>query len=100
MQFVITTTEPIENLYQVAQQVLERAKASGMFWFVDSDLKLDKPQADASWSIATWSRELGLTKQDVGSVAGRRHGRRLRQLLLPSPAARTRSFRRCCRSTG
>ncbi|RBB94414.1 multidrug efflux protein, partial [Pseudomonas sp. MWU12-2115] len=45
VQFVITTTEPFENLNQVAQQVMDKARASGKFYFVDADLKIDKPQA-------------------------------------------------------
>ena len=44
VQFVIKTTEPFENLNDVAQDVLEKAQASGMFFFVDTDLKIDKPQ--------------------------------------------------------
>jgi len=69
LQFVITTTEPIENLYEVANQVLDKAKASGMFWFVDSDLKLDKPQAtlDVDRDMIA---DMGLTQQDVGSSLG------------------------------
>ena len=43
VQFVVTTTEPFENLNTVAQQILERARASGKFYFVDVDLKLDRP---------------------------------------------------------
>jgi multidrug efflux pump len=69
LQFVITTTEPIENLNEVATAVLDKAKASGMFWFVDSDLKLDKPQAtlDVDRDIVA---DMGLTQQDVGSSLG------------------------------
>lgn len=69
LQFVITTTEPIENLYEVANQVLDKAKSSGMFWFVDSDLKLDKPQAtlDVDRDMIA---DMGLTQQDVGSSLG------------------------------
>ena len=67
VQFVITTTEPFENLNEVAQQVLEKAKASGKFYFVDTDLKIDKPQA-----TVTLDRDkiaaLGLTQQDVGNA--------------------------------
>src|SRR5262249_15612772 len=33
VQFVITTTEPVESLDRVANAVLAKAKASGMFWF-------------------------------------------------------------------
>jgi len=67
VQFVITTTEPFENLNEVAQQVLEKAKASGKFYFIDADLKIDKPQA-----TVTVDREkitaLGMTQQDVGNA--------------------------------
>jgi multidrug efflux pump len=67
VQFVITTTEPIENLNEVASKVLDQAKSSGMFWFIDADLKLDKPQ-----STVTVDRDLvgdlGLTQQSVGGA--------------------------------
>ena len=69
VQFVITTTEPFENLNLVAQQVLDKARASGKFYFVDADLKIDKPQATVVVDrdrIAT----LGLSQQDVGSALG------------------------------
>ncbi|TAL87059.1 MAG: multidrug efflux protein [Rhodanobacter sp.] len=66
IQLVITTTEPFQNLYEVAQKVLRKAQASGKFYFIDSDLKIDKPQATVSLDrdmITT----LGLTQQDVGA---------------------------------
>ncbi len=67
VQFVITTTEPFANLNEVAQQVLDKARASGKFYFLDSDLKIDKPQA-----TVTVDRDkitaLGLTQQDVGNA--------------------------------
>ncbi|HLY88828.1 MAG TPA: efflux RND transporter permease subunit, partial [Acetobacteraceae bacterium] len=66
IQFVITTTEPIENLNEVANQVLDKARASGKFWFIDSDLKLDKPQQTVTVDRDMVS-DLGLTQQNVGS---------------------------------
>ena len=45
IQFVINTTEPFQNLNEVAQAVLSKARDSGMFYFVDTDLKIDKPQS-------------------------------------------------------
>ncbi len=69
MQIVIKTTEPFERLNDVAQSVLDKARASGMFFFVDTDLKLDKPQTTVDVDrdlIAT----LGLTQQDVGAALG------------------------------
>ena len=69
VQFVITSSEPIENLYQVEQQVLNRAKASGLFWFVDGDLKVDEPQQTIVVNHDLVA-ELGLTEQQVASVLG------------------------------
>ncbi|MGH8327226.1 MAG: efflux RND transporter permease subunit, partial [Steroidobacteraceae bacterium] len=69
VQFVITTSEPIENLYQVSQQVLNRAKASGLFWFVASDLKIDQPQQTIVVDHDMVA-DLGLTQQQVASVLG------------------------------
>jgi multidrug efflux pump len=66
VQFVITTTEPIASLNEVTQKVLDRAKASGMFWFIDSDLKIDKPQATLNIDRDLVG-DLGLTAQDVGA---------------------------------
>ena len=69
VQFVVTTTEPFERLNAVAQQILERARSSGKFYFVDVDLKLDRPQATVVVDrdkIAT----LGMTQQDVGAALG------------------------------
>jgi multidrug efflux pump len=67
IQFVITTTEPIENLNEVATKVLDKARASGMFWFIDSDLKLDKPQQTVNVDRDMVS-DLGLTQQSVGGA--------------------------------
>jgi multidrug efflux pump len=69
VQFVITTTEPFENLDQVAKAVMAKAQASGKYYFLDNDLKLDKPQATLVVDrdkIAT----LGMTQQDVGQALG------------------------------
>ncbi|MGH8111975.1 MAG: efflux RND transporter permease subunit [Rhodanobacteraceae bacterium] len=67
VQFVIKTTEPLENLNDVAQQVLARAQASGMFFFADSDLKIDQPQATVSLDRDKVAA-LGLTQQSVGAA--------------------------------
>jgi multidrug efflux pump len=69
VQFVITTSEPIQNLYQVEQQILTRAKASGLFWFVDGDLKIDEPQQTIVVNHDMVA-DLGLTNQQVASVLG------------------------------
>ena len=67
VQFVITTAEPIANLNTVAKQVLARAQASGLFFFVDDDLKIDQPQDELVVNPSKVA-DLGLTQQDVAST--------------------------------
>ena len=69
VQFVITSTEPFQNLNTVAEQVMAKAQAANLFYFADADLKIDKPQATVVVDrdmIAT----LGLKQQDVGNALG------------------------------
>jgi len=65
VQFVIQTTDPFERLNDVAHEFLDGAVKSGMFIFLDTDLKLDLPQA-----VVTIDRDktaqLGLKMSDVG----------------------------------
>jgi multidrug efflux pump len=67
VQFVINTTETFGNLNTVAQQVLEKARASGKFYFVDADLKIDTPQATVVVDRDKVAA-LGMTQQDVGNA--------------------------------
>jgi multidrug efflux pump len=69
VQFVITTTEPFQNLNEVAQAVVAKALSAHALYFADIDLKLDKPQAtiEVDRDKAT---ALGLTQTDVGSALG------------------------------
>ncbi|EQD28975.1 acriflavin resistance protein, partial [mine drainage metagenome] len=69
VQFEITTAEPIANLNAVARQVLARARASGLFFFVDDELKIDQPQ-DELVVNPNKVADLGLTQQDVASTLG------------------------------
>ncbi len=69
VQFVINTTEPFQNLYEVAQKVLAKANASHAFYFADVDLKLDKPQATIVVDRDKVAA-LGLSQQDVGAALG------------------------------
>ena len=67
VQVVITTTEPYDQLNEVSQAVLDKARSSGNFFYVDSDLKIDKPQ-----DVLVIDREkvaaLGMTQQQVGAA--------------------------------
>jgi len=67
VQFVINTTEPFQNLNEVAQKVLQKARSSGMFFFIDADLKIDKPQA--SFKVdRDMASTIGLSQQDIGNT--------------------------------
>ncbi len=69
IQVVINTTEPFQNLNEVVQAVLKKSQESGKFWFIDADLKIDKPQSTVVVDRDLIST-LGLTQQDVGSALG------------------------------
>ncbi len=66
VQFVIGTTESYDQLNTVVQQFLQEAQKTGMFIFLDTDLKYDQPQAHVEIDRDK-AALLGLTMQDVGS---------------------------------
>jgi multidrug efflux pump len=65
VQFVIGTTEPFERLYNFAQDFLRQAQQSGLFIFLDCDLKIDNPQSNIKIDRDK-TAELGLRMADVG----------------------------------
>jgi multidrug efflux pump len=66
VQFVIGTTESFDQLNTVMQQFMQEAQKSGMFIFLDTDLKYDQPQSQVDIDRDKTAL-LGLTMQDVGS---------------------------------
>ena len=69
VQFVIGTTESYERLNEAAQALLAKAYASGVFAYLDSDLKIDKPQVTVDIDRDK-AAQLGLTMRDVGGALG------------------------------
>ncbi|MFZ5779300.1 MAG: efflux RND transporter permease subunit [Pseudomonadota bacterium] len=67
IQFVITTTGDFQQLNQVAQEFLEEAQKSGMFIFLNTDLKIDQPQAMVEIDRDR-AAQLGLKMSDVGGA--------------------------------
>ncbi len=69
IQFAIKTTEPATRLNQVSQDFLGTALKSGMFMFLDTDLKIDQPQ-----SVIEIDRDkaaqIGLNMTQIGSALG------------------------------
>jgi multidrug efflux pump len=69
MQFVIQTTDPFPELNRVAQELQQKAQASGMFIFLDNDLKIDKQQTSVVIDREK-AAQLGLTMHDIGNALG------------------------------
>ncbi|MCU0577257.1 MAG: efflux RND transporter permease subunit [Desulfobacterota bacterium] len=67
VQFVIGSTDSFERLDEVSRAFKEKAQASGMFMFVDTDLKIDKPQVALEIDRDKAS-QLGLTMGDIGGA--------------------------------
>jgi multidrug efflux pump len=69
VQFVVGTTESFDRLYEVSQALLDKAQASGLFAYMDNDLKIDKPQTTLNIDRDKAS-QLGLSMSDIGSTLG------------------------------
>src|SRR5579883_1192048 len=67
VQFVITTTNNFNQLNEVAQAFLQEALHSGMFMFLNTDLKIDQPLSTVVIDRDKAS-QLGLKMSDVGSA--------------------------------
>jgi multidrug efflux pump len=67
VQFIINTTGGFGPLNEVAQSFLQEAVKSGMFIFLNTDLKIDLPQSTVVIDRDKAS-QLGLKMSDVGSA--------------------------------
>ncbi len=69
VQFVITTTAEYQVLFEVSQELLKKARDSGLFLFMDSDLKFDNLQIKINIDRSK-AAELGLDMADIGNTLG------------------------------
>ena len=69
VQFVVGTTDSYERLDGVSKALMDKARASGMFAYLDSDLKIDQPQTTVEIDRDK-AAQMGLTMQDVGGALG------------------------------
>ena len=67
IQFVITTTEPFNQLNDVSQQFLQAAQKTGEFIFLQTDLRIDLPQTTVVIN-RNMAAQLGLNMQEIGSA--------------------------------
>ncbi len=73
VQFVIKTTADYRTLFGVLEKLEAAARQSGLFIFVDSDLKFDNPQLKVSIDRAK-ANEIGITMQDIGIALSTMYG--------------------------
>ena len=69
VQFVIGTTDSFERLNEISISLMDKARASRLFAFLDTDLKIDKPQTTVEINRDKAS-QLGFTMRDVGNALG------------------------------
>ena len=69
VQFAIKTTEPAARLNEVSRAFLDAVMKSGMFMFIDSDLKIDAPQSVIEID-RNKAAQMGLTMSQVGAALG------------------------------
>lgn len=66
VEFIISSTAEPQKFLDFTTQLIKAAYASGLFIFVDSDLKFDQPQVEVAFDRNKVSA-LGLNLQQVGS---------------------------------
>jgi len=69
IQFVVTTTETFENLNKVLETILTKARAAGIYAYIDPDLKIDQIQTKVMIDRDRVA-QFGLTMQDIGNLFG------------------------------
>lgn len=67
IQFVIQTTQTFDELNILVQKIIAKAQETGIFLYIDPDLKIDKAQATIEINRDK-AAEFGLTMQDIGNA--------------------------------
>ncbi|AIT63232.1 efflux RND transporter permease subunit [Coxiella burnetii] len=67
VQFVITSIAPFNKIYLATEQIVEEAKRSGLFIFVDSELKYNNPQLNVIID-RNKAGDLGVTMQSLSQI--------------------------------
>ena len=66
IQFVIKTTNDFYSLFTISNQLMEQAKQSGLFIYLDNSLKFNQPEIELQINRAKAS-DLGLDMRAIGS---------------------------------
>jgi multidrug efflux pump len=73
VQFVIASTAEPQQLLDVANKLVAKAFGSGLFIFVDTDLKFDQPQAEVVFDrdkVRSLGVDLSQAGQDLATIVG------------------------------
>ncbi|MEM7561710.1 MAG: efflux RND transporter permease subunit [Pseudomonadota bacterium] len=69
VEFIIKTQEGYDQLYGVTQQILQKARESGKFWFISSDLNFSKPEIKVNIDRER-AESMGVSMRDIGQTLG------------------------------
>lgn len=67
LSFVVSSTEDYKSIYAVSQKLLDEARKSGMFYYVDTDLKFNSPQINIDIDRDK-AQQLGISMQDAANT--------------------------------
>lgn len=67
VNFVITTTNDFNSLFEVSEELKQKAMASGVFMMVNNTLRINKPQVHVLIEREK-AGQLGISMRDIGNV--------------------------------
>ncbi len=73
VEMILTTTEPVAKLEAAAAEIVKKANESGIFMYVDTDLKIDLPLTRVSVDrekVADLGLDLATVGQQLGTLLG------------------------------
>lgn len=69
VEFILKTQQSYDQLYGVVQQVLEKARESGKFYFIKSDFNFSKPEIRVTID-RTRAESMGVSMREIGQTLG------------------------------
>ncbi|HET7176293.1 MAG TPA: efflux RND transporter permease subunit [Gammaproteobacteria bacterium] len=67
VSFVVSSTDDYKTIYGVTQKILDAARKSGQFYYIDSDLKFNTPQLNIDIDRSK-AQQLGINMQDAANT--------------------------------
>jgi multidrug efflux pump len=69
VEFILKTQQGYDQLFGVVQQVLEKARASGKFYFIKSDFNFSKPEIRVTIDRKR-AESMGVSMREIGQTLG------------------------------